>query len=224
MNYKINEIFTSIQGEGIHTGLPTTFIRLSGCNLRCRWCDTKYALDPENGKDMSIDGILSSVQKDNGKFICLTGGEPLLQSDISTLITTLIVGGYNVDIETNGSIDISNVVKDHPEVMISMDVKPPSSGESESLLVTNISYLRGSDQLKFIIEDDNDLNHAFMILEKYRPPSNIIFTPCSYGDGKFIAERLIGKLKDPNLSEILKRTRLMVQTHKVIWDRDQKGV
>jgi len=224
MNYKVNEIFTSIQGEGIHTGLPTTFIRFSGCNLRCRWCDTKYALDPGNGKDMSIEEILSTVKKDNGKYICLTGGEPLLQPDISRLIGDLIDEGYNVDIETNGSIDISNLVKDHPDLMISMDVKPPSSGESESLLVSNISELRGSDQLKFIIEDEKDLDHVFMILEKFVPPSNIILTPCSSGDGRFIAERLIAKLKDPNLSEVLKRTRLMVQTHKVIWDPDQKGV
>lgn len=142
---KINEIFYSIQGEGNWTGLPNIFIRTSGCNLRCSYCDTKYAYD--TFKEIKIIKIIDEIRKYNCKKVCITGGEPLLQKDMIKLVDELIKNNYNVSIETNGSIEIKPI-SNKKLVMISLDVKCPSSNMSEKMLYQNLLYLKKKDQLK----------------------------------------------------------------------------
>ena len=224
MTFTVNEIFESIQGEGIHTGFPTLFIRFSGCNLRCSWCDTPYALNSENGEERTFEFLIEKIAVSRMKYICFTGGEPLLQHDISILASEALEKGKKVDIETNGSVDISRLIEHAPQIMVSMDVKPPSSNEVESFHLGNLEHLRTSDQMKFIISDRKDLDHAFEFIRKNRPVSNMIFTPCSFGDGAFIAEAILEAMKDEELDSIIGDSRLMIQTHKVIWDPESRGV
>ncbi|RLF66425.1 MAG: 7-carboxy-7-deazaguanine synthase QueE [Thermoplasmata archaeon] len=228
MELFINEIFTSIQGEGVHTGLATTFIRLSGCNLRCTWCDTPYAQELSSGKRTSIERILEEVRRRGIELVCITGGEPLFQNGTHELINALVDSGFVVDLETNGSMDISGIKRSEASIMISMDVKLPSSGEGESFLMENIDNLLEYDQLKFIIKDAVDMDSAFRFLEEHLPPCNVILTPVDNSGGDMLAEELIRRSRmnnpDSPLSNVLSRTRVMIQTHKVIWDPRRKGV
>ena len=169
MDLSVYEIFTSFQGEGIHTGLPTTFIRLAGCNLDCRWCDTKYALRIEDGKMMSIHDIIGSVERSGLDLICLTGGEPLVQENGLELVRELMERSKRIDLETNGSLDIRPYAGMGPDIMISMDVKTPSSGQEDRFLLSNLDGLRKHDQLKFIVADQKDLDFALDFIGKYRP-------------------------------------------------------
>lgn len=215
MKIKINEIFKSIQGEGIYTGLPTTFIRTTGCNLRCSWCDTKYAYF--GGREMTLDQILDKCRKLEVKNICLTGGEPLIHGDRSKeLIKLLIKEGYEVLIETNGAFNISNLSK---EAIISLDIKCPSSGMSDKMLYKNLDLLKMKDQVKFIIDDMKDYNFAKDIVKKYKleGKTNIIFQPVYKEDTKFI-QSLIKKLLVDKL-----QVRIGLQLHKIIWG-NKKGV
>ena len=146
---KINEIFYSLQGEGKWAGLPNIFIRTSGCNLRCSYCDTKYAY--EDGKEINIKDILSKIAKYNCKFVCLTGGEPLLQTNIIEFIETLLEKNYNIIVETNGSISIDNLIK-YNSLIISLDIKCPSSNMAKKIKLENINFLKKEDQIKFVIK------------------------------------------------------------------------
>lgn len=221
LDLSVNEIFPSFQGEGIHTGLATTFVRLAGCNLKCQWCDTKYALKLSDGEMMSIDDILRKVKDIGLDLICLTGGEPLFQKDAFVLVRTLIEEGFQIDIETNGSMDIGPFSHLGKNVTISMDVKTPSSGESSSFLKGNLKKLRKDDQLKFIIGSDDDLMFSVDLIEKELPGCNIIITPVDNEGGERIAERLMDFVIEKDLPENI---RLMIQTHKVIWHPARRGV
>ncbi len=223
----VNEIFSSIQGEGIHSGIPTTFIRLAGCDLRCSWCDTQYALSMDSGESMDVHEVMDSVRSLKIDLVCITGGEPLLQDDVMQLILYLSEEGYRVDVETNGAQDISIIETRTDDLMISMDVKLPSSGEGKSFLVGNLSELLDNDQLKFIIKDENDLVHAISFIKDHRPSCNLIMTPCDNREGFRIVEELINKIKDHDDEterSIFSRVRVMIQTHKVIWSPDRTGV
>jgi 7-carboxy-7-deazaguanine synthase len=224
MKYKINEIFVSIQGEGLHTGLLTTFIRFAGCNLRCKWCDTLYSQTSEKGEELTLKEILEVLNKNHTRYVCLTGGEPLVQDKISMLVKELFRSGHEVDIETNGSIPISDAVEGLDEVFISMDVKPPSSDEVNSFDLNNLRALKTTDQLKFIIADRIDLKYTFDFLDRNDVVCNVILTPCYGTDPAFIVEELkkryLGGVQPKNGDRI----RLMLQTHKVIWEADQRGV
>ena len=224
MMFTVNEIFESIQGEGIHTGLPTLFIRFSGCNLRCKWCDTPYALRDEDGMELSLGSIMERVNISNVELVCLTGGEPLIQDNIDRLISAIIESGKKVDIETNGSVVISSVMTMRPEIFLSLDVKTPSSGEEKSFKMENLDVIRDTDQLKFIISDQADLGFSLDFIRRLKPLTNIIFTPCSSGEGDYIAEALLRSVNDQELAHIMKRARLMIQTHKFIWDKERRGV
>ena len=149
----VNELFTSFQGEGLHTGLRTTFIRLAGCNLDCLWCDTRYARDPDSGIPTSIVDLISRVKDEGTTLVCITGGEPFLQKGLGDLIGGLLGLGMSVDIETNGSLPLRDHVLEHPSVFLSVDVKTPSSGEGGSFLMENLDLLRPSDQLKFVVRE-----------------------------------------------------------------------
>jgi len=206
---KICEYFRSIQGEGISIGIPTYFIRTAGCNLRCEWCDTVYA--QEGGMEASVDEIMEGV--DDTEHVCITGGEPMLQKDMLKLIDKLLKAGKKIVIETNGSKDISKIPKDD-RIIVSMDVKCPSSGMSDKFLFSNLGHMGKKDQLKFVIGDLIDLNYAIRFLRENPVNTNIIF--CAVGGMNLL----------PIAEEVLRRkldVRVLPQLHKIIWG-DKRSV
>ncbi len=192
-------------------GRLTYFIRSAGCNLRCSWCDTKFSLNPNQGEEKSIDEILSLVG--DVKNVCFTGGEPLEQPDAVALMGALVEAGKTVVLETNGSKDISNVPANE-HIIISMDIKCPSSGMQNKMIFTNLKLLRRKDQLKFVIADRNDLDYAEHILSEYGPDTNIIFSPVGGVGLEELAQEVVSKKLD---------VRVLPQLHKIIWG-DRQGV
>jgi len=208
---KIYSIFKSLQGEGLTIGAPTTFIRTSGCPLRCTYCDTPQAFD--KGEQMSLEAILKKVKQLRCRHVCLTGGEPMAQKDSPKLIQMLIDEGYHLVLETNGAMPLDELPCVE-NLTISMDIKCPSSGESDKMLFENMEVLGPTDQLKFIISDDKDYDYAKEIIERYSPKCEIILTPVGGKDLKSLAEKV---LKD-NLD-----VRVLPQLHKFIWgDQDNR--
>lgn len=192
-------------------GRLTYFIRSAGCNLRCSWCDTKFSLGYDQGEDKSIDEILSLVG--DVKNVCFTGGEPLEQPDAVTLLNALVEAGKTVVLETNGSKDIS-LVPDSENIIISMDIKCPSSGMQSKMIFANLKLLRRKDQLKFVIADRSDLEYAERILSEYDPDTNIIFSPVGGVGLEELAREIVSKKLD---------VRVLPQLHKIIWG-DRQGV
>lgn len=212
---KINEIFLSIQGEGLQSGLPTTFIRTTGCNLRCEWCDTQYAYS--EGTDMSLEEIVEQCEKYKTKNICLTGGEPLVQAEESyKIIKMLLDGGYSVLLETNGSITIENI---DSRATISLDVKCPSSGETDKNIFANFQFIRDIDQVKFVIEDAIDYEYSKKVISEYNleKKTNVIFQP-AYDENAEFTKKLAQVILEDNLN-----VRMCLQIHKIIWG-EQRGV
>lgn len=201
---KINEIFYSIQGEGKWTGLPNIFIRTAGCNLRCKYCDTEYAYKEGNNK--TIKEILDEITKYQCKKICLTGGEPLIQEDSIKLIKRLLKQNYSICLETNGSKDIKPLKK-KKNLLISLDIKCPSSKMEKKMLFENIKFLENKDQLKFVIKDKKDYDYAKNILKKYSTKCDIFFQPVWGTKPEKIADWI---LKD-NLD-----VKLGMQIHKIL--------
>ncbi|MDI6887912.1 MAG: radical SAM protein [Candidatus Thermoplasmatota archaeon] len=210
---RVSEIFYSLQGEGLHQGLPTVFVRLAGCNLSCSWCDTLYARDFKSGKALRISDIIEEVKKSRCEYVCITGGEPLLQKPVRSLIHQLLRQGHQIDLETNGSVSLEKLPRDK-RLFISMDIKCPSSKMEGKMLFSNIAKLRCTDQLKFVLADLNDYKYAKNIVKKYKPDCNIIFMPVYGIDPSFIAAQV---LKDRL------KARVLLQLHKIIWG-EKKGV
>lgn len=208
---KINEIFYSIQGEGKWMGLPNIFIRTTGCNLRCSFCDTTYAY--ETGEEMSIEEIINRIRKHPCNYVCITGGEPLLQEAIVQLIDVLLEKKYVICLETNGSIDIENLVG-KKSLSISLDIKCPSSAMHEKMNFNNVSLLTCNDQLKFIIQNREDYEYAKKITKKYKPQSAIFFQPVWGINLKELSSWVLNDGLD---------VRIGLQLHKIIWG-DRKGV
>lgn len=209
---RINEIFYSLQGEGVLIGTPTIFIRTSGCNLRCKWCDTEYAR--EDYKTMTPDDIVREVKNYSSNHICITGGEPLIQNNMGLLIRLLLNRGYHISIETNGTVPIRNLVPT-PRLSIHMDVKCPSSGETDRLLAENLRLLSEPDQLKFVISGQADYEYAKCILAKHRPRCPIIFQPVWGTDIKWLAETVLRDRLN---------VRVLPQLHKYVWGAGERGV
>src|SRR5512137_1696153 len=208
---KIYSIFKSLQGEGLTIGAPTVFIRTSGCPLRCAYCDTPQAY--EKGEQMSLQEITKTVSKMRCRHVCLTGGEPLAQKDATKLVEMLLDNGYQLVLETNGAMPLDDLPCVE-NLTISMDIKCPSSGESEKMLFENIEILGPTDQLKFIIQDDADYAYAKEILNKYSPKCEIIFTPVGGKDLRSLAEKVLKESLD---------VRVLPQLHKFIWgDEDNR--
>jgi len=207
---KINEIFYSIQGEGKWSGLPNIFIRTTGCNLRCSFCDTKYAYD--DGKEMKIDEIIKDISKYPCKYICVTGGEPLFQNDVPKLLDSLLKRNYWICLETNGSINIENIVG-KKSLMISLDIKCPSSNMHEKMCLENLSIIKKDDQLKFVIGDKRDYDYAKKIIQKYKPVCTVFFQPVWGTNAKQLAEWILN-------DEL--NVKLGLQIHKIIWG-DKRG-
>lgn len=208
---KINEIFYSIQGEGKWMGLPNIFIRTTGCNLRCSFCDTTYAY--ETGEEMNIEEIINRIRKHPCNYVCITGGEPLLQEAIVQLIDVLLEKKYVICLETNGSIDIENLVG-KKSLLISLDIKCPSSTMHEKMNFNNVSLLTCNDQLKFIIQNREDYEYAKKIIKKYKPQSAIFFQPVWGINLKELSSWVLNDGLD---------VRIGLQLHKIIWG-DRKGV
>lgn len=173
---KVAEIFRSLQGEGIHQGKPCLFIRLAGCNLHCRWCDTSYAQN--GGIEMSVDSILEHARSLNSSYVCITGGEPLLQADeLEQLLVSLSLKGAAIDIETNGTIDFTRM---QPYASVCMDIKCPSSGERSDMGL--LDALRPQDSVKFVVQDETDCLYARDIITSHNIPAEIFFSPVSGSD------------------------------------------
>lgn len=207
---KVSEIFYSIEGEGIEIGRPEVFIRLTECNLRCTWCDTKYAL--ENGKDMSVNEVIKEVAKYSCKSVSITGGEPLLQREkLLKLVQRLKKMGYWIQINTNGTIfdeAIFNLAD-----LISMDCKCPSSKmkSDPSVLEETGKLFKQKTQFKFIISNEEDYEYAVHeVFSFLHDAPNIVFQP-EWNNRKF-ADKLVDLIKRDNL-----KVRVILQQHKIIW-------
>lgn len=214
MHLDVCEIFYSLQGESTFTGLPCTFVRLSGCNLSCTWCDTRYAMT--ESEPMSISGILATVKKIGCPVVEVTGGEPLLQDATPELIDALIKTGHTVLLETNGTLDISRV---HPDCIRIMDIKCPSSRESGRFLKDNIHRLSQRDEVKFVIGSRKDYEFATAVIREKLAgiqPAKIHLSPVS---GQMEPDRLAAWMLEDHLG-----ARLSLQQHKIIWEPDMRGV
>ena len=210
---KINEIYASIQGESSHTGLPCVFIRLTGCNLRCSWCDTAYAF--YDGKNLTVEETLQKVETFGLPLVEITGGEPLLQEDVYPLMEALLKKGYRVMLETSGALPIDKV----PEKVIKiLDIKCPGSGEEKKNHLENLKLLSPHDEVKFVLLDRADYEWSRDLLRKYdlAPSTQVLFSP------------VYDKLNLKDLSQWIVKDRLAVrlqtQLHKVIWSKDAIGV
>lgn len=203
---RVTEIFYSLQGESRTVGMPTVFIRLTGCPLRCGYCDTAYAF--HGGEWRSTDDVLQQVAAYRSRYITVTGGEPLAQKPCLILLKRLCDAGYEVSLETSGALDIRDV---DARVVIVMDLKTPGSGEQIKNLYGNIDYLKPMDQIKFVICDENDYAWAkTMVIEhELARRCEILFSPCH---GQFEPTRLADWILADHLP-----VRMQIQLHKYLW-------
>ena len=203
---KITEIFYSLQGESNTVGLPTVFIRLTGCPLRCSYCDTAYAFS--GGKKQSLLDIVEQVEQYNPRYVTVTGGEPLSQPACHELMVLLLQKGYKVSLETSGAVDVAAVDK---RVVKVMDLKTPSSNELSKNIYQNIDYLTAQDQVKFVIADDSDYQWSKSIIEQYglETRCEVRFSPVmGVLEPSVLAEKIIAD----NLP-----VRFQIQLHKYLW-------
>jgi 7-carboxy-7-deazaguanine synthase len=210
VSLRISEIFYSLQGETTRVGLPTTFIRLTGCPLRCTYCDTTYAFS--GGKNMALDEIMQTVQSHPTRHICVTGGEPLAQKGCIPLLKTLCDAGYSVSLETGGALDVSAV---DARVLKVLDIKTPASGEEQKNLWGNLAHLNAHDEIKFVLCGEADYLWAKQILQQQAltDKCTVLFSPAQ------------GQLEARDLAEWILRdglqVRLQVQLHKLLWGNQQ---
>lgn len=210
---KVNEIYYSVQGESTFTGLPCVFVRLTYCNLRCTYCDTEYAF--YDGEDLTIEQIIKKVKKFGCNLVEVTGGEPLMQEESYLLLHQLCENGFEVLLETGGSLPIKEVDK---KVKIIMDLKCPSSGMMKKNLYDNLDYLKNTDELKFVIGNKEDYNWSKKIIEENNMlgKCEILFSTVFE---ELKPEKLVGWILKDNL-----KVRFQLQAHKYIWDPKTKGV
>lgn len=212
MQLRITEIFHSLQGEARSVGRPTVFVRLTGCPQRCVWCDTEYAF--QGGERRELDAILADVAAHGAGYVTVTGGEPLAQPECLTLLTRLCDAGYEVSLETGGAMDISAV---DPRVVVVMDLKAPGSGELHNNRLANIEHLRAHHQVKFVLADRADYDWARMQLDQYQLPgrvSDVLFSPVW---GQLEPAELAGWILEDRLP-----VRFQLQLHKLLW-QDSRG-
>ena len=205
---RINEIFYSIQGEARFVGLPTIFVRLTGCPLRCHYCDTAYAFHA--GKRLSFSEIFSTLAQFPCQRVCVTGGEPLAQPAVLTFMHQLCESGYAVSIETSGALDIQKI---DSRVCVTLDLKTPGSGEAARNLWSNLSHLKALDQVKLVITDREDFDWACQHIQQHALPSGCewLLSPMTPGlDARVLAEWLLQAGLPENV-------RLQVQLHKQLW-------
>jgi 7-carboxy-7-deazaguanine synthase len=210
---KVNEIYYSVQGESTKAGLPCVFIRLTYCNLRCTYCDTEYAF--YEGKDLSIDEIISEVKKYECNLVEVTGGEPLVQNESLELMKNLCDENFEVLLETGGSLPIKDIDR---RVKIIMDLKCPSSKMMKKNLYENIDFLKPTDEVKFVIGSREDYEWTKEVLEKYNiiKKCEVLF---SVVFGELEPLTLVNWILEDKL-----KVRFQLQAHKFIWDPAEKGV
>ena len=205
---RIHEIFSTIQGEGYDTGIPCTFVRLFGCNVKCTYCDQPQC--KSDLKKMSVGKVVDEIRRLRIKNVCITGGEPLIQEEVYTLIYELVSLGYAVSIETNGTVEIPDtVIRSYKYVM---DVKCPSSGVHHKNLFSNLQVLHPSDEVKFVIADEEDYKFMKSVLRQYPTHAKVLLSP----------------MFDPNLKQTIGKdlcewvlkdrldVRIQIQMHKVL--------
>ena len=210
---KVNEIFHSIQGESTHAGLPCVFVRLTGCNLRCVWCDTAYAF--HEGRGMSVDEVLAQVESYGTRLVEITGGEPLLQPETVPLMEQLLRRDYSVLIETGGSLSIDAVPAGVKRIV---DIKCPGSGESDRNRWQNIDLLREGDELKFVLADRRDYLWAACQIRERRLSERapLLFSPVQ---DQMDPGEMARWVLDDRLP-----VRVQIQTHKVLWPEVERGI
>ena len=206
MKLKIHEIFYSLQGESSRVGLPTVFVRLTGCPMRCVYCDTAYAFS--GGSNMEISDILAKVEDYGTKYVTVTGGEPLAQKGCLVLLQELCDAGYSVSLETGGAIDISPVDK---RVSVILDVKTPDSGEVENNVWGNLEHLKQTDEVKFVLCSRADYDWAKEILNQHHISEKcpVLFSPVY---SQINPTDLAGWVLEDKLP-----VRMQVQLHKILW-------
>ena len=209
----INEIFKSIQGESSFTGLPCIFIRLTGCNLRCTWCDTEYAF--YDGKPKSVQEVIDAIEPLSVRLVEITGGEPLLQDAVYDLMNALLAKNYKVLVETGGGVSVAKV----PDQIIKiLDVKCPGSGEESKNLWENLDHLNPHDEVKFVLADRSDYEWSRDVLNRthIHKKVTVLFSPVY---DKLDLKELAAWVLEDNLP-----VRVQTQLHKVIWGKDAIGV
>jgi len=210
---KINEIFHSVQGESRHAGRPCVFVRLTHCNLRCTWCDTAYAF--EEGIDMPVGAILQRVAAYGTGYVLVTGGEPLLQEGVHDLIGELCDRGFEVAVETGGSLDLAPLDR---RAMVVMDLKCPGSGMCGKNRLENIEMLRRDDEVKFVVADRADYDWSREMIERHRLAGRcgVLLSPVHGAlHPRLLAEWILADRLP---------VRLQLQIHKFIWPPDARGV
>ena len=208
---RLTEIFHSLQGESSYVGLPTIFIRLTGCPLRCVYCDTAYAF--EGGSKWTIESILQEISGYSAKNVCVTGGEPLAQPNCLKLLDALIEQGYDVSLETSGAMPIQDV---NNRVARILDLKTPSSGEQSRNLWENVEFLGKRDQVKFVIGNQTDFDWSLAKVIEYNliaKVGEVLFSPVH---GEFALDDFAQGIMDSGL-----RIRMQLQLHKYVWDDAQ---
>lgn len=217
---KVVEVFSSIEGEGIRAGELCTFVRLAGCNLRCSYCDTPYALSATAGEDYCIDELVKKVAGFNCSNVTLTGGEPLCCPDIEPLTEVLLWRGYRVNIETNGSLDVQAFLK-KKGCFLTVDYKMPSSGCMPAMLNSNFLGLRETDVIKCVVARE-DLPYISSVIKKNKGRAYIYLSPVF---GKIKPVEIVEHMKSLMASGVnMEKVRLQVQLHKIVWKPDERGV
>ena len=210
----VNEIFYSVQGESTYVGRLCVFVRLTGCDLRCVWCDTPYAF--YEGRKMSVDEVLAEVARHGCPLVEITGGEPLLQEDVYPLIEHLVADGKTVLVETGGHLSVARLPA---QVVKVLDVKCPGSGEAERTDWGNLNHLTSRDQVKFVIKDRTDYEYARDVLRRFDLAARCGAALLSPVHGELAPERLATWVLEDRLP-----VRLQLQVHKYIWGADARGV
>ena len=219
---KINEIFTSISGEAARAGLPVIFIRTHGCNLRCSYCDTMYAVEGGEYTEMTPLQILEKCKSYNIKRVVLTGGEPLLQQDMPELVDLLCNNGFEIEIETNGAVDLNAfhdklTTKDTRLLSYTMDFKTESSLMSDKMITSNLSFLGTQDVIKFVVGSIEDLQQAFTVWNDFNIEAQVFVSPVF---GKIEPKDIVNFVLDNKLWN----WRVQLQLHKIIYPVDMRGV
>ena len=214
MSLNLCEIFYSLQGESTFTGIPCTFVRLSGCNLNCTWCDTGYARD--ESVSMPIKKIIDQVKTFDCSLVEITGGEPLLQAETPELISRLLALNFQVLLETNGSLSIRDI---DPRCIRILDIKCPSSNEPDAFLYENMNYLTERDEIKFVIGSMEDYEFAKAMIENALSKISQKKIHLSPVFGYIQPEAIAARIIEDNL-----HARLSLQQHKIIWAPEKRGV
>ena len=226
--YKVIEIFKSIDGEGRRAGEVTTFIRLSGCNLKCSWCDTNYSQDGSCGTMKSLEEVMTEVESYNCRNITLTGGEPLIHQNVDELILRLLEEGYDINVETNGTVDIGKYINNQDfnnklgNLWFTIDYKAKSSGMNSRMNIINFTELRDQDVLKFVVGSREELEDARTFLSELE--NHLQYIPYVYFSpvfGMIEPVEIVNFMIEQNFKS---KVRVQLQMHKLIWDPQTRGV